>query len=199
MNSPRYRMSFSTGGLFLQESVLLATLYGEKKDWDQVRTEVIDNNLLQSRTVSTTKRIVREVIGRLQELDDQERQLLVQGNTEEQSSLLWLAICRRYPFIAEFSQEVLREHAMTYHNEISADDFDAFFNAKMEIYPELEKITDSTRKKQRQVLFRIMREAQIIDSNDTIIPASLTVRLRELLCSHQPQALVHFPLAEGCQ
>ncbi|WP_294031089.1 BrxA family protein, partial [Thiolapillus sp.] len=76
MNSPRYRMSFSTGGLFLQESVLLATLYGEKKDWDQVRTEVIDNNLLQSRTVSTTKRIVREVIGRLQELDDQERQLL---------------------------------------------------------------------------------------------------------------------------
>ncbi|WP_419632366.1 BrxA family protein [Thiolapillus sp.] len=88
---------------------------------------------------------------------------------------------------------------MTYHNEISADDFDVFFNAKMEIYPELEKITDSTRKKQRQVLFRIMREAQIIDSNDTIIPASLTARFRELLCSHQPQALVHFPLVEGCQ
>jgi len=178
---------------------LLATLYGEKKDWDQVRTEVIDNNLLQSRTVSTTKRIVREVIGRLQELDDEERQLLVQGNSNEQSSLLWLAICRRYSFVGEFSQEVLREHAMTYHNAISPEDFDAFFNAKMEIHPELEKITDSTRKKQRQVLFRMMREAQIVDSNNNIIPTSLTARLRDLLCSRRSQELAYFPMAEGCK
>lgn len=193
----KYRMSFSIGGLFLRESVLLASLYGEKNDWILVQEEAIETNLLQSRTISSAKRIGREVIGRLQELNDDEQRLLIDGTVEEQAQLLWLAICRRYAFIGEFSKEVVKEHAMAYHNRLSNEDFDAFFNAKMQTHPELEQITDSTRNKLRQVLFRMMREAEIIDSRKNILPTVLGERLKALMSANTRHELDYFPMIEG--
>ena len=182
----------------MRESVLLARLYRQKNDWALVQKEAIEANLLQSRTISSAKRIVREVIGRLQELNNEEHRLLIDGALEEQTQLLWLAICRRYCFIGEFSREVVKEHAMTYHNRLSNEDFDAFFNAKMQTHLELEQITESTRNKLRQVLFRMMREAEIIDSRKNIIPVVLGGRLKALLCANNPHELDHFSMAEAC-
>ncbi len=202
MSSPKYRMSFSTGGLFVAQSALLAELYLDLADWDQVRARAIEENLLQTRTVSSAKRISLEICHRLGELDEQELELLVEGDPSEQASLLWLAVCRRHAFIAEFAVEVILEHVLTYHYDLSYEDFDIFFNAKMEWHQELENITQSTRNKLRQVCFRMMREAQILGENNTIIPAMLSSHLLQILRRHRDD-LRFFPTMEnalqGCQ
>ena len=202
MSSPKYRMSFTTGGLFVAQSALLAELYLDLADWKHVRTRAIDENLLQTRTVRSAKLISGEICFRLGELDEQELELLVEGDHSEQASLLWLAVCRRHAFIAEFAVEVILEHVLTYHYDLSYDDFDIFFNAKMEWHQELENITQSTRNKLRQVCFRMMREAQILGENNTIIPVMLSPRLLQILCRHQDD-LRFFPTMEnalqGCQ
>jgi hypothetical protein len=79
MKTDRYSMSFTTGGLFHGESVKIAMLFLEFNNWDLIRGKVIDENLLQTRTLSTSKRVCSEVISRLKTLDRQEIDLLVRS------------------------------------------------------------------------------------------------------------------------
>ncbi len=65
MSDERYRMSFTTGGLYHRESVKLDAIYLDLRDWTFVRNRVIANNLLQTRTLSSLKRVCREVLSRL--------------------------------------------------------------------------------------------------------------------------------------
>lgn len=50
MPSSKYLMSFTTGGLFYQESVSLTNLYLDKRNWQEVKETAISDNLLQART-----------------------------------------------------------------------------------------------------------------------------------------------------
>ncbi len=202
MNTEKYSLAFVGGALFHQESVRLAELYLEKGDWNAVRNDVIVGNLLQARTTSSARRICQEICSRLQRLNKEELVLLVEGNHQEQAYLLWIAICRSYRFIYEFSLEVIRERFLTLRYDLGYEDFDAFFNAKMEWHEELEKIATSTRNKLRQVLFRMLREAEILSSRNTIIPATLSPRLIDVISSRANQDLYLFPIMEtikqGC-
>ncbi len=168
MKNERYVMSFTTGGLFHRESVELAGLFLELEDWRTVRARVLSDNLLRTRTLSTAKRLCTEIISRLKKLDPREMDLLVRGEPPEQRRLLWIAVCRRHKFIAEFAVEVIRERHITMKPDLGCGDFDAFFNQKSEWRPELDKIQPSTRNKLRQVLFKILREAEILTADNTI-------------------------------
>ncbi|MDD4180637.1 MAG: DUF1819 family protein, partial [Victivallaceae bacterium] len=103
MSEDRYSMSFTTGSLFLRESVKLVPLYLDLGGWDAVRDKVITENLLQTRTLNTLKRVCREVISRLRVLSPNELEFLVEASHQEQAYLLWIAACRRYRFIADFA------------------------------------------------------------------------------------------------
>lgn len=187
----KYLMSFTTGGLFLRESVDTARLFLQTGDWDLVVKKMIDENLLQARTMSTAKRICREIISRLKQLNQKELDLLLDGKIQEQKYLLWIAICRRYRFIAEFAVEIIREHFMALRDRLSTADFDSFLDGKTALNPELERIKPSTRKKLRQVLFRILREADLLSRENLIIPVMFPPSLQEAI---SPEDIMFFPV-----
>lgn len=184
MNPPNYSMSFTRGTLFLHESLTMLELQPRFNDWNKLRRHIIGENLLQTRTLTTLKNCCGEVISRVKLLTPGERAWILEASGREQAYLLWVAICRRYPFIAEFAAEVLREKFLNLHYEISTDDYETFFNRKAEWHPELDKLTDSTRQKLRQILFKTMREAGLINNDHTIIPVILSPDFVELLRSH---------------
>ncbi len=197
MSNDRYRMSFTTGGLFHHESVNLAALYPDLGDWNAVRDKVIAENLLQTRTLNTLKRVCREVISRLKTLSPGELEFLVQGSHQEQVYLLWLAVCRRYRFIADFAVEVLRERYITLKGDLTHEDFDSFFNRKSEWHSELDEITPATRGKLRQVLFKMLREADLLTTNNMIHAAMLSPRLLELFHQGSRRDVLYFPVVES--
>ena len=130
-------------------------------------------------------------------LTDEELALLQAGSSNEQKYLLWLGICRRYRFIAEFASEVVRERYLTLKQDLPAEEFTVFFNTKEEWHPELEKIADSTRNKLRTVLYRMLREADIIDGNNLILPAMLTEELIRTIAKHDANDLTVFPVSDS--
>ncbi len=197
MKNERYSMSFTTGGLFHHDSVKLTELYLKLGDWDLVRNNVIGENLLQARTLNTLKRVCREIISRLKTLSFKELQYLVDGSQKEQAYLLWLAVCRRYRFIADFAVEVLRERYITLKNDLSHEDFDSFYNRKSEWHEELDIITPSTRKKLRQVLFRILRDADLLTAKNKINAAMLSFKLLDILSQDLEQNILYFPVFDS--
>lgn len=197
MTSDCYIMSFTTGGLFHQESVKLSLLFLELGDWNAVRDRVLSDNLLQARTLNTSKRVCREIISRLRKLDPREIDLLVHSSTQEQRYLLWVAACRRYKFIADFAVEVVRERYISLKYDLHYEDYDSFFNRKSEWHPELDEIRPTTRKKLRQVLFKILREADLLTADNTINSAFLSSRLLEVISLCSRQDIMVFPVFES--
>lgn len=196
MNSKRYKTSFITGGLFHFESVKLAKLYLEQRDWKVVREHVIRENTLQVRTLSSLKRFCSEIISRLKTLCTEELSMLAEGSHHEQIAILWIAICRRYQFVADFAVEVLRERYMLSKNELHYEDFDVFFNRKSEWHPELDNISSKTRGRMRYAIFKMMREAELLVEN-SISQAKLTPRLVKLLQRVAKVDIAYFPIHES--
>ncbi len=190
-------MSFTTGGLFLRESVKLAEMFLQLADWNAVRERVIAENLLQTRTLTTSKRVSREIISRLKTLYSDELNLLIHGTAQEQGYLLWIAVCRCYQFIADFAVEIIRERYLGLKIDIHYEDFDSFFHKKSESYPELDKIRPATRNKLRQVLFKILREAELLTGDNTINSAMLTPRLLEAIPQANRRDILFFPMPES--
>jgi len=190
-------MSFTTGTLFHRESVKLASLYLELEDWNAVREKVLADNLLQARTLNTSKRVCREIISRQKTLSIAELDLLIHTNAQEQGYLLWLALCRRYKFIADFAVEVLRERYITLKTDLHHADFDSFFNRKSEWHPELDEIRPATRHKLRQVLFKMLREADLLATDNTINAAMLSPRFLKAMAHSKRGEVLFFPAFES--
>ncbi len=197
MKHSQYSLSFTTGGLFQQESLMLARRFLDVGDWSQVRAEAVENNTLQVRTKSAAQRISREVIARLKTLSRDELDFLLTANPQDQAYLLWIAVCQCFPFIAEFAQEVLRERFLTLKTTLTHEEFDVYFARKGEWHPEVDAIKPATRKKLRQVLFRMLREAQLIDKAGTILIALPGHELLTRIRDNHPQAVQYLPLASG--
>jgi hypothetical protein len=191
----KYARSFTTGGLFRPESARLAALYLELGDWELVRKKTIAENLLQTRTLSSSTRMYREIAARLMTLSARELDFLALATTKEQGYLLWLAICRRYEFLGEFAIEVIRERFLTLKPDLRFEDFDSFFNRKAEGHPEFDSIRPSTRSKLRQVLFRILREADLLSDGNLINGVFLREEFIEAVSDGRRREVPFFPTA----
>ena len=196
MLSAKYNMSFTACPLLWQDSIKIATLYRELHDWKAVKSYAQANNSLQARTSSALSRITREICMRLATFSEEELELFIDGEPREQKALLWVALCRRHLFIREFAVEVLRERWLNFRHDLRYEDYDAFFHAKAEWDEDLERMADTTRKKLRQVLFLMMRDADLLSSGNVIQQALLTPRLIGLLSKKNRQALLIFPAYE---
>lgn len=190
-------MSFTTGGLYYIESIKIAELFPTYKNWATVRAHAIEQNVLQARTQNTLRRVCSEIISRLKLLTPDEFELLESGTKQEQLHILWLAVCKRYQFIFEFAVEVLREKFLQLDTTLTQSDYNAFFNAKSHWHDELDNLTDTTRQKQKQVIFKMLREAGIITKTNTINPIMLSRHFIEIVSKNSQPYLAAFPISDS--
>jgi hypothetical protein len=195
-NDTTYSMSFSTGTLFRQPSILFAKIHSEFGDWAAVRTVVLKDNLLQSRTSNTANRVCREIISRLKGLTPDQMLILTDGVPKDQGYILWAAVCKRYRFIHDFAVEVVHEKFMSMDLKLNHLDYDVFFNQKAEWHDEIVRIKESTRNKLRQVVFKMMRESELLSKGQMIIPTLLSPALEQCIQDDPYLTLAIFPVED---
>lgn len=176
MTIRRYSISFTTCSIRKLETLKIAAIYFESRDWNAIRQTVLDRNILQQRTQRSMKRLYQELSSRLRLLNISEMDLLGSGTEQEQKLLLWLATCRRYDFIYDFAVEVLREQMLNFHMKIEPEDFDGFWASKAIVHDELDTVARSTRIKARQVVFKMLREVGLINEQNEIQLVTYTNR-----------------------
>lgn len=191
-----YLMSFGTGGLYLNETLAIVAVHQQGVSWEDTAIRARMVGAFPVRKESSAKRTIREITHRLRCLDTDELQLLVDGHRDEQLALMWLATCRAYRFIGEFAEEILVDRYRSFRTDLTYDDFDSFFARKAEWSLQLAKISESTRKKLRAVLFRLAREADIIGPDDRILGTVLSGRLISLIEQKGAGETIYFPGAQ---
>ncbi len=189
----RYALSFTSGSLLTQEALIAAPIYLRERDWATTRTRIKDENLLQTRAARSNTRLLGALIPRLQVLTDAELEIVADGTSTERGHLMWAAACRQYDLIGEFAEEVVRERFLTLAGTVTYEEFDSFYRSKAIWHDELDTITDTSYKKVRQVVFKMMVESGLLTDAGTIEPCTPSARVVECLNRRMPSDIRLFP------
>lgn len=189
-----YKMSFSTGGLFLNESLEVARLHVEGEPWENTILRAMDEGATSLPKSASNRRSLREISNRLLTLTADERSFFLdEADRTDKQALLWIATCRAYRFVREFAVEVVRERYLSYQLELPLESFDTLLAAKAEWDEGLAGLSRPTQLKLRQIMFRMMREAGIISEDRRIQTAILSTYLKNMIEEKNPGELAVFP------
>lgn len=171
----KYNFSFVACSLRVNEMVEVANLLSQNKS---ISVEKFGNG-----NSSTGKRLLVEMRKRIEILTSNELELLLNGDYVVKRQIALLSVCKVHRFIFEFLLEVVRERYLSFQNVISVGSYNSFFSAKLEEKNELNKLTDSTKNKIRQVLFKILEQSGIINSvrNKIIQPQILSEKVYQAI------------------
>lgn len=169
----KYKIGFARPAL-LQETVLVAQAYQQERDWTAVKELIKRDNLLQTRTVRSSDIMASEILKRLSLLNDTQIEVLSDDYPQDVRQLVWIALCKQYPFIADFTIEVLVPAHQSGRHQVDHDDYGYFFNSKADWHPELEEVSDKTRSNARQALFQMMRQCDLLSDANQLIPQMIS-------------------------
>ncbi|MFZ1703562.1 MAG: DUF1819 family protein [Saprospiraceae bacterium] len=127
--------------------------------------EDIDPNVIMLRSNNrTNQREFHELMKRYKLLTENQKELLSQIDVTGQRQIAMIGICKAYPFIQDFIIEVVREKYLSLDFQLTDGDYQTFINRKLHLHTELEGFSDSTEKKARQVVWKMLEESGIINN-----------------------------------
>lgn len=113
---------------------------------------------------SSIKRKNVEFQKRLNTLTPEQKDALLNGDAMLQRQIAYLSACKLYRFLRDFVVEVMREKMLLMDLELTDGEYLSFYRRKMIHHEEMEHLSPTTEKKVKQVIFRILAEAGIINS-----------------------------------
>ena len=149
----KYEFSLTGSSLRVNEMILFATKY-------------INEGLLEFKSDkgTTNKRMVSEFKKRIDNLTVNQQELLLNSNFSNQKQLAFLSACKTYSLLRDFVIEVVREKYLIMDFNLSDTDYISFIRRKEINHDELANLTDQTQAKVKQVIFKILEQAGIIDN-----------------------------------
>ena len=189
-----YIFSYTAATLMLHETDEVMKRYLEYKDWDKVKDLVIEENIMQKQSVSSRKRVFTEIKRRIEFLTSSQLEFVNEANSSDIRNLIFLSILKTYRFIFEFMTEVISKKVLMFDYKILNSDYETFFESKKYAVEQLENITEATQYKLKQVLFRILEEAMVIDNTKSknILKPHLSGEVIELIVKDNPVYLKAF-------
>jgi hypothetical protein len=107
---------------------------------------------------------------------------------QSEVTLLWAAACRHYDLIGEFAEEVLRERFLLLTPKLEYDDFNSFVRSKALWHEEVADLENSTLRKLRSNIFRMLVEAGLLTEDGRILQIVLSTRVSG--AEHRKQVLL---------
>ena len=189
-----YIFSYTAATLMLHETNEVMKKYLEYKDWNKVKEIVIEENIMQKQSVSSRKRVFTEIKRRIETLSNEQLEYVNESSSSDIRNFIFLTILKTYRFIFEFMTEVISKKVLMFDYKILNSDYETFFESKKYGVEQLENITEATQYKLKQVLFRILEEAMIIDNTKSknILKPHLSGEVIKLIIKDNPIYLKAF-------
>ena len=186
----KYRFSFTAVSAPVADFVRLAQMIVDV-GYD---TEQLNRDNLGKEKERTNQRHFQEMKMRFKNLTRDEIDLLVTGDMDDKKQVVLIAMCKSYRFIFDFVLEVVRDKILVYDTELKDLDYNSFVNRKIYDHPEYEELSETTRKKIKQVLYLILEQVGLIDSakNKRIQPQLVSSKMMNIAAADNPELLKLF-------
>jgi len=189
----KYILSFTAASLRLNEMVKVAAVACKEGIPDLSIIKDIGVVFNSAKRI-TTDREFREIRKRLEKLTPYQMDILIHGDLISKKQIAFLAVCKHYSFIRDFTIEVIRDKVLVFDYKINESDFNSFISSRIPLHPELEEFSESTLKKAKQVMFHILEQAGIINNpiDKTIQPQILQQEVIKAIVRDDPAWLKIF-------
>lgn len=158
-----YKAEISAGSLMLPESRRIARLLLENPTKERWAHALKVENILQ-KNLTTARRQAGLIRKRLETLDAEGWQMIVEGNKELASQLLLAASIKHSRLLADFLRDVYAQDLRRLEHSLSLNQWDAFLTECARRNEQVEGWAASTKKKLFQVIVRILAEAKYLDT-----------------------------------
>ena len=170
-----YSANLTKASLKLAESRIIATLLLEGIDHNAWRQAILEENVLQKRSASTAKTFADYIRHRLSTMDRGIWELIRDGAPRVATQAVLAATIKHNRLLANFFDQVLQDHSRQFKNTITDRDWANYIESCAGRDPNVATWTPGVVIKLRQVVFRILAEAEYVESTKTMTLQHVTV------------------------
>ena len=192
-----YSFAYTAASMKFHDFMRLAQ-YVRDEGLDIDRQKPDPDHIMRRDNRRTNTREFRELLKRYQKMTPAQRHLITEVDIPSQRQLAMVGICKLYAFVRDFILETVREKYLGLDYQLTDGDFQSFFNRKRDMHTELDEFSESTIRKARQVTWRMLEQAGLIEStkNRRILPQYVQPRVAEVIREDDPQLLKLFLLSD---
>lgn len=186
-NKPgRYVADITAGSLLVHESRKVATLLRGGLTPPEIKSRVIIENLFQKRSPETASRQCRLILKRLLSMSQDFWAMISDGPLPLTKQALLACAIKDSRFLGDFMRDVVKSRARAHDDQLRFGDWDRFLEMCELIDPEVTKLKESTRKKLRQVIIRILVESGYLENRSSmkLTPIRIEPAIEKLLLDH---------------
>lgn len=164
-----YNGEIVAGSLLVAESREIAKLLSEGKNGETWNEAVVTNNILQKRNPETARRQAGLIKRRLLLMKPALWEMIAKADAGLATQAVMAAAIKHSRLLGDFMNRVVREHWRTFQKSITITDWNHFMETCAQVDPKVESWSDSTRAKLKQVVFRILAEADYVENTRSLM------------------------------
>lgn len=164
----RYRADITAGSLKVAESRIIADLLLKQADDDAWKSALTQDNLLQTRSPATARRLARLIRNRLETMTVDLWKLVRDGSSVVATHACLAAASKHSALLADFMDLVVKEQYRVFADKLSHRLWDDFVADCHNRDPELPQWSDSTIRRLRSSVLQILQQAGYIDSTKSM-------------------------------
>lgn len=182
-NTNIYNGDIVAGSLLIQETRKIASLLLNNVADEEWKRAIEIDNILQKRSPASAIRQARLIKNRLTLMTPELWRLIKEGNSDIAVQAILAASIKHSRLLGDFMDKTLREQWRIFTKNISIKDWKDFLETCAQVDPKVDKWTDSTRSKLKQVVFRILAESKYIACTKSLrlLPVSIIPDIRKYL------------------
>ncbi|MFP4257063.1 MAG: DUF1819 family protein, partial [Desulfobacterales bacterium] len=174
------------GSLLVAESREIARMLLQGGGPEAWKEAILKGNILQKRSPETARRQGRLIQKRLSLMKPPLWEIIANSHTDLSTQAVMAAAVKHSRLIGDFMDAVVRPHWQTFQKSISDTDWNHFLAECAQLDPRVEAWSENTRKKLKQVVFRILAESGYLSDtkNRVLQPVSIEPELRKYLIAY---------------
>lgn len=186
-DSPTYLANITAGSLLIHESQKIASLLLSGLTDEQIKTKVIDENLFQYRSQGALKMRLRLILARLLSMNQDILPMISEGDYILSIQSLLSCSIKHSRLLGDFMLQVIGTKIRIIDDSLSNRDWEKYLESCELIDPHVKDFTESTRKKLKQIIFRILVESKYLESQKLpkLIPVRIEPELKSFLTKYQ--------------
>lgn len=164
----KYNGDIVAGSLLVAESRKISQLLLEDVSGDEWNKAIIIDNILQKRSPAAAKRQARLIRKRLYTMSCGLWNMVAMGSSEVATQAMLAATIKDNNLLGDFLLNVINQRWKMFERKLYKTDWNNYIEMCAQVDPGIGEWSETTQKKARQVVLRILAEAGYIDSTKTL-------------------------------
>lgn len=191
-----YEVAVANHPVLLKETLICAKLLAKNKDWKTLTEQVIEENLLEARSVNTSQTYLRAIRLRLEHVPEPLLTMMAGRHQKTARLALLYVLLNKNRLLREMMEEPVRDAMLAKAKQVSREDIENFFEGKRQHDSVLKGWSDTTWRKYWQNTLKMATETGVLEAGDNyvLVQEAVPKKLASFLEEHDEKVMLHIML-----